>query len=359
MKILPRFPRARWGLLLIILALIAIRLILPSIALRKLNNSLASLDGPFCGHIENLHLAIWRGAYELENFVLNARNQETKECKANLLTVERVQISAAWGELIKGKVRLRVDLFAPQVAVDPLITALETGDKRAEATKGAQKTWDILVPWRIDGLGITEGKAYFVLFGEGGISAPLEQVDGEITGIESSIASALPILYHVKGSVFGSSAVIAAGSLALGPGPIRWNVDFSAEQVDMTKANPFLYNRLPMTFTTGKLDIYGEAAGKGSNLEGYTRLIFSQVKVISSKEHWKNFRQGIIEIVSSLFFAVTKNTKVHNVGTELVFHKKGQSMDVDWAGAVARAFQHSAGKLVPHGIDNSLNLPKP
>lgn len=348
-----------WILTSIVLLLIAIRIALPSIVLRKLNSTLANLDGPFCGHIADVDIALIRGAYELEGFTLESRKPGTKECKEKILSVERAQISAAWGELIKGKARLRVDLFAPEVAVDPLIEALNTGDKREEATKGARKTWDVLVPWRIDGLGITEGKAHFILFGEGGISAPLEQVEGEVTGIESSIESALPILFRIKGSVFGSSPVKAAGSMALGPGPARWEVDYSAEQVNLTNANPFLYNRLPMTFTTGKLDIFGEAAGKGSDVDGYVRTIFTDIDVVSDREKWKSFKQGVYEIVGSLFFLVSKNTKVRNVGTELVFHKKGTAMDVDWAGAVARALAHAGGKLVPKGVDNSLALPKP
>ncbi|MGE3260962.1 MAG: DUF748 domain-containing protein [Bacteriovoracia bacterium] len=352
------WSRPHWILFSVIVILVAIRVALPSIILRKLNNSLANLEGPLCGHIADVDLAIIRGAYELQDFTLMSRTK-SGACREKLLSVERTKISAAWGELLKGKARLRVDLFAPQVAVDPLITALETSDKRAEAAVGAQKTWDILVPWRIDALGIREGKAYFVLFGQGGISTPLEQVEGEVTGIESSIASELPILYRIKGSIFGGSSLVAAGSMALGPGPTRWEVDFNAEQVDLTNANPFLYNRVPLTFTTGKLDLFGEAAGKGADVEGYVRTIFTKVDVVGNREKWKNFSQGLYEIVSALFFVISKNTRVHTVGTELVFHKKGTDTVVDWAGAVARALQHSGGKLVPRGVDNSLGLPKP
>jgi hypothetical protein len=33
-------------------------------------------------------------------------------------------------------------------------------------------------------------------------------------------------------------------------------------------------------------------------------------------------------------------------------------MDIDWAGALARAIENSGGKPVPAGIDNRLELPK-
>jgi hypothetical protein len=52
-------------------------------------------------------------------------------------------------------------------------------------------------------------------------------------------------------------------------------------------------------------------------------LLFSDIDVVSSKERWKNFSQGVI----SLFFNVA----------EIVFHRRGGKMDIEWAGALARA----------------------
>lgn len=346
----------------ILVFLIVLRLVLPTILLRKLNHELASLDGPVCGHVEDLDLRLIAGGYRLQGVNLFTRPQPGAECKTKVLSMNRMSLSIAWSELIRGKARLHVRMHEPEIAVDPLIAAIQshpTAESRQELKKGAQNAADALIPWRIDALKILDGRAYFILFGQGGISAPLEHLNAEVTGIESGTATGRPVLYRAKASVFGSASVIAAGSFTMDEGPARWDVDLSAEKVDLTRANPFLYNRVPMTFTTGKLDLFGEAAGKGTQGEGYLKVLFTNIDVVSSKERWKNFKQAVVEVVGSLFFIVAKSPESRNVGTILVFKRNSTGFDIDWAGALARSISHSNGKRVQPGIENRLELPKP
>jgi hypothetical protein len=337
--------------------LVVARLLAPSLILKKLNQALATLDGPFCGELADLDLALIRGAYRLEGLEMRRWAPDRSRCQEKILHVKSTDISLSWSQLFRGKARLKVDAESPEVMVNSLIDALSGGKQSRQAAKeGAQESWDALIPWRIDALRIRGGKAVYQLFGDGGITAPLENIEGEATGIETGSSSGQPILFRAKADVFGDSPLLVAGSVALGD-TTRWDADFSVRDLNLQKTNPFLYNRLPMTFTTGRLSVFGEAAGKGAKLEGYTRLLFSEIDVVSSKEKWKNFGQGVIELVSSLFFAVAENTKRDNVATELVFRTEKGTMNIDWAGALARALEHSGGKPVPAGIDNRLELP--
>ena len=349
-------------LVVCLLLLVAIRIMLPFFLLRQLNAKLGALEGPFCAHVTDLDLRLITGTYWLQGVELFTREKPGAKCEKKVMTVEEAKLSLAWTQLLKGKARLRVILQAPEVLIDPLIEAFQAqpaGQATENLGKGAKETWDALIPWRLDALRIHSGRALFLLFGQGGISAPIEQVEAEATGIESNRETAQPVLFRVKGNVFDSSALVAAGSFTLGEAAARWDVDFSAEQVDLTKANPFLFNRVPMTFTTGRVELFGEAAGKGEGADGYVKLIFSNLDVVSSREKWKSFKQAIVEVVSSLFFIVVKNPKVDTVATELVFKKSGAAFDIDWGGALARSVSHSGGKRVQPGVENRLELPKP
>lgn len=350
--------KLKYLILGIVILLVAARLLAPSLILRKLNQTLATMDGPFCGHLADLDLALIRGAYQLEGLEMRRWSADRTRCDEKILGVKSLDISLSWSQLLRAKARLKVEANEPEIMINSLIDALSGGrNTRQEAQQGAEESWDALIPWRIDALRISQGKAVYQLFGDGGITAPLENIEAEATGIETGNSSGRPILFRAKANVFGDSPLLVAGSVALG-GQARWDADFSIRDLNLQKTNPFLYNRLPMTFTTGKLSLYGETAGRGAELEGYTRLLFSQIDVVSSKEKWKNFGQGVIELVSSLFFTVVENTKRQNVATELVFRTKNGAMDIDWAGALARAVENSGGKPVPAGIDNRLELPK-
>lgn len=53
--------KLKYLILGIVILLIVARLLAPSFILRKLNHTLAQLDGPFCGQIADLDLALIRG----------------------------------------------------------------------------------------------------------------------------------------------------------------------------------------------------------------------------------------------------------------------------------------------------------
>jgi hypothetical protein len=316
------------------------------------------MEGPFCGHMEDFDLALVRSAYKVQGLELRRWSADRSHCDEKILSIKELDISLSWPQLFHGKARLKVQAIAPEVQVNSLLDALSGGrNTRQEAKKGAEESWNTLVPWRIDALEVSGGKAVYQLLGDGGITAPLEKIEATATGIEAGSSSGEPILFRAKANAFSDSPVVVAGSVALGE-KTRWDTDFSLRGLNLQRANPLLYNRVPMTFTRGKLSVFGEAAGKGADMEGYARLLFSGVDVVSSKEKWKNFGQGVIELVSSLFFNVAKNESLKDVGTEIVFRRRGGKMDIDWAGALARALQHAGGKPVPAGIDNRLELPE-
>ena len=66
----PQRKRIRNILLIVLGVLIIIRLILPSVVLHFANKTLASMHG-YYGHVEDIDIALIRGAYQLNNIFIN------------------------------------------------------------------------------------------------------------------------------------------------------------------------------------------------------------------------------------------------------------------------------------------------
>jgi hypothetical protein len=343
--------------------LVVARVAAPSVILKKINSSLAQLEGPFCGHVDDFDLALIRGTYRLEGLSIRAWNERRTECKDPLLTAEKVEISLAWGALLQGKARVKISAAGADLKANEFLAAIDKIKEKPSAQEaakaGAKETFETLVPWRIDAVRIAESKVTYQLLGAKGITAPLSHVEAEVTGISSKEDAGMPILFRAKGNVFQDAPLVISGSVALDPKGARWETDFNLRKLNLTEANAFLKDRLPMTFTSGSLNIFGEAAGKGAFIEGYTRLLFSNIDVISSKEKWGSFKRGLVEVVTALFFEVTKNQEKRDVATELVLKGNAPDISVDWVGALTRTLQHANGLKIPEGIDNRLELPKP
>src|SRR5690606_15668337 len=85
------------------------RLVAPYYVLKYVNKTLDGLDG-YSGHVDDVDLHIWRGAYEIEGIriVKDGPGQKTP-----LLKVARVDISVDWPALLDGAIVSELDIHSP------------------------------------------------------------------------------------------------------------------------------------------------------------------------------------------------------------------------------------------------------
>ena len=336
-----------------------VRAYLPTLLQQKVNTALASLEGPFCGHVGDFDLHLIRGAYAVQNVEIFSRAGEGKKCNQKIFSADQIDMSISWSQLFRGRARLDVELSRPSLALDTLTTTLQNSKKEKPSTnaaKGTENVWATLVPWRIDSLIMENGEVFYDVIGKDETKPVLSHLDGRVTGIEGGKRANKPILFTVRGNALESSLMLATGSLDLAGKTARWDVDVSAERVDLSQANPLLLRRVPLSFTKGLLDTYGEFKGEGANLRGYVKLLFSDIDVVASGEDWKGFKHGVMEVLNSVVFGLMKSPKVESTGTILSFRKDASGFQMDIGGAVGRAIEHRLGDPVKKGIENRYSL---
>lgn len=86
--------------LIALLSLVAIRIALPYVLLRFANQRLATMPG-YYGHINDLDLAIYRGAYRIESFYLDQVDSTTHE-RTQFIGAELIDLSVEWKALFEG-----------------------------------------------------------------------------------------------------------------------------------------------------------------------------------------------------------------------------------------------------------------
>lgn len=344
----------------VLLLLVGVRAALPHILLRQLNGKLAQLEGPFCAHMNDFDLSLLRGRYFIQQLTVSRWKPDRSACEGEVLRVESLDVALSWSQLLKGRARLNVEARSPEVAYDEMQAAVKShkkGDSQRDAAKQAKNAADVLVPWRIDSLALSGGRITLRLLGSGQEAVTLDHAEGMISGIENSRETATPTLFRLKANVMKSARLLVTGSVNMGSEKPSWDVDFGVERVALTQANQLLLQRAPITFTHGLMDVFGEAAGLGTRMQGYTKLVFRDVDVVSGDETWRSFQHGLVEIVGSLFFIVAKNPKRQTAGTIINFGTEEGEFKVDVAGTIRTALAHRSGeRLVRPGIENRLSL---
>ena len=82
--------------------LIIIRLILPYVVLYYANRTLAKMDG-YYGHIDDIDLSIYRGAYIINHIYLNNIDSVSK-IQTEFFKSPNIDLSVEWGALLHGSI---------------------------------------------------------------------------------------------------------------------------------------------------------------------------------------------------------------------------------------------------------------
>src|SRR5690606_14131107 len=85
----------------VILLLVIFRILLPYIVLHYANKSLAKVDG-YYGHLDDIDISLYRGAYKIKDMYLNKRDSATGK-QTDFFKVALIDLSVEWKALLHGE----------------------------------------------------------------------------------------------------------------------------------------------------------------------------------------------------------------------------------------------------------------
>src|SRR4051812_27443976 len=105
-----------WVITLLVLALliIVIRIALSPVATKYANDYLASELPGYTGHVDCIHFALFRGAYQVEGFNLDKMDSATNKWTP-FAEVKLIDLSVEWGALLHGKLVGELDFESPVI----------------------------------------------------------------------------------------------------------------------------------------------------------------------------------------------------------------------------------------------------
>lgn len=87
-------------LLIFIGIVVVIRLLLPNVVLHFVNKSLSTMKG-YYGHVEDIDLALIRGAYKIDSIYINKQDSTTQK-QTPFFAASLIDLSVEWKALFKG-----------------------------------------------------------------------------------------------------------------------------------------------------------------------------------------------------------------------------------------------------------------
>lgn len=201
-----RKRRIRNTILIVVGVLLLIRIALPYVLLHVVNDRLAKVPG-YYGHIDDLDLALMRGAYTIKLFDLQKVDSVSQE-RTPFLSAEAIDLSVEWKALFKGSVVGEVVISTPEIRFTK--DAVEPGAVQEDTTSLGDLLGG-LMPLQINRVKLNIGSLRFIdPTTTPKVDIAMAPFDLLALNLRNSYDSSdvLPATVRMRGSLYGGTAAV-------------------------------------------------------------------------------------------------------------------------------------------------------
>lgn len=358
MKI-PAFFKSKKGKILlgIVVMLVVFRIALPYILLHYANKKLAAMNG-YYGRVQDIDVALLRGAYRLDSFYLNKVEINSGRQTA-FLSSEAVDLSLEWKALFKGK--LVGELVFEQPNLRFTENRVELDDVSKDTSDFRQLLRDFM-PIKVNRCEIRNGNLRYIdQTAKPEIDVSITELNALASNLRNAYSSkeVLPATIDATGDVYSGDLNI---SMKINPLAVRPAFDLNAELegTDLTKLNDIFQAYGGFDVNKGKFNMYTEAVTKDGKFTGYVKPIIHDLDVVSWKGQDKKdgFFQKIWESVVGGAGKLLENPDEEQVATKVNFKGDIENPKANIWQVVVLTLQNAFVKAISPSIENKISLSK-
>lgn len=337
----------------IVVLLIAIRIALPHIIKYEVNKKLNELPD-YTGHINDVDLHIYRGAYAINGVEIKKRNGKVAEPFFSAGTME---FSVEWKQLLHGHLVAKVYIF------HPMVNFVE-GPTKEQSQTTADKRWQDkvkdLFPLKINTFKIEEGEIHF----RNPYSDP--RVDIYINNLQvlaTNLTNSLKVAKTLASDLDASGNIMGTGKFTVGVklDPFRkeptFNLDMQVTSVPLVKLNDFLKAYGKFDVHKGTFSMYSEVAAKDGSYEGYLKPLLKDVEVVKWKEDIKKpFFTLVWKVVVGAVKDIFTNPKKEQVATRVPFKGSFGNTEVGIWTTIWELIKNAFIQALMPGLDKTISI---
>lgn len=339
--------------ILIIVILISIRIALPYLLQDYVNKTLNDIPG-YEGHVEDIDIALWRGAYVVKKLVLKKTEAETD---TPVLDFRETDISIEWKSLLKGKIVSEIEMY------DPKFNYIFE-DQKKEGPEGKADTEDWtkaltdLVPIDINHLAIHNGTANFAqLSSSPDIEMFLQNIELDATNLSNVVNKdkTLPSTLHATATSIGDGSVTLEGELNLLKEIPDMDIDFALKKANVTAVNDITLKYAGVDFESGTFELYSEVAIADGYLKGSIKPMFINAKLISKNDDGGIFKKLWEGFVGTFKFLL-KNHGTDTLATKVPLEGDLNEVKSGILPTVFNIFKNGWIKAFKGDVDENINF---
>lgn len=343
-----------WKILLIlIVVLVGIRLALPYIMLEQANKRLKSLPG-YYGHIDDITLSIFRGAYGIHDYYLDKQDSITK-VRTPFIAGEDIDLSLEWRALFKGRIVGELILERPIVRFTK-----ETAEPQqiAQDTVELADLLDDFMPIEINRFEVYNGSFQFndpTVSPEVHLAMENVELHAENLSTVRNKDVLLPSYVTMDADVYGGAFDLDLDFDALASSP---TFDMTAEVTgsDLTLFNEFFQAYGSFDIQNGTFGMYTEIAANNGKFLGYVKPIITDLEVLGPQDKDRSIGEKMWQGLVGLAGMILTNPKEDQIATRIPLEGDLNDPNVRTWYAVIDLLRNAFIRALEPQVDNEINI---
>lgn len=337
----------------IAILLITLRLILPYVVLHFANKTLANIKG-YYGHIDDIDLALFRGAYIINHIYLNKTDSVSK-IQTDFFRAKNIDLSVEWASIFHGSIVGELEFDSPVLIFTK--DKVELSDVNKDTTD-LRKLLKDFMPLKINRFEVFNGDLHYA----DNTSTPKVDVALKQTHILALNLSnvtddkiALPSTVIANALVYEGTLTFDLKLNALNEHP-TFDMNAKIKNTNLVLLNDFFKAYGNFDVNKGTFGLYTEIAAKNGKFKGYVKPFIKDLDVVGPQDKRDNFFNKIYEHIVGAAGVIFKNQKENQIATKIDLegdfkNPKTKVIDAVWE-VLRNAFIQA---LIPR-IDNEISL---
>lgn len=314
-----------WVVLLLAVALVGLRLALPSLVRGYVNRTLDQ-NPQFDGTVGDVSIHLYRGAYSISDVKLI---KTTGSVPVPLFACDRLDLSVEWAALLRGRVVARVRMDRPQVNfVDaPPDKGQKGGADDAGDQTGGGGAWlamlSDLTPFRINSVKLDDGSVHFRTYqGDVPVDVYLSDLQASVENLTNVRDETTPLITKVQATALAMDQAPFELNATINPFSYRPTFHLTTRLLglDVTKVNQLTRTYGSFDFEHGWFDLVIDLDATEGQLYGYVKPLFRNLRIFTGQDLKEdNVFQAFWEAFVGGAELVLKNQDRDQFGTVIPF----------------------------------------
>lgn len=329
---------------------------LPGIVLRYANKTLANLEG-YYGHVDDIDIALYRGAYQLDKLYLNKVDSASAE-QTEFFKADRVDLSIEWKALFQGAIVGELVFEQPSLIFTKDKTEI---DEVAQDTTDFRQLLKDFMPLQVNRFEIQRGRIHYI----DSTSTPVVNLALEDTyilaeNLRNTVEEGekLPSTIHAHARAYGGTMVLDMGLDALANHP-TFDLTAEIEGANLPDLNDFFIAYGKFDVSQGTFGLYTEFAADGGKYKGYVKPIIKDLEVIGLEDREDNFFQRTKEALLDLVGKILENPEEDQVASRIPIAGTFDNTEILVWEAIWQVLRNAFIEALMPSVDNAIDIKSP